>query len=215
MAWQITFTLKRPRPYFEFLDAPKPYPLFELSKSEPVDASRMPTQARLRFAWSKPIPDVFPTPGLNSVSKRFRDLVESFEPGAHQFFPLKLFGLDGSPLDGNYYIFNCAVGIDAIVHTASEPKWATDVTGRPLLYAGMEKNFEISRQAIGDHHLWCGKTVATRELFSSDAFYEAIKHNEITGLDAVYRKELDDPWVAEKELAPLLLWEASRQSSEI
>lgn len=215
MAWRIEFSAKRAVPHFEFLNVPERYPLFEISKNEPVDASRMPAQARLRFAWSKPIPDIFPTPGLNAVNQRFRDLVETFEPRVHQFFPLKLFALDGSSLDGNYYIFNCAVGIDAIIHTTAEPKWTTDATGMPILYTGMEKQFELSRQVIGDHHLWCGKSVSKLELFVSDAFYEAIKRNKITGLDAVYRKELDVPWVAEKELAPLLLWEASRQSSEI
>lgn len=211
MAWQIDFTLRRAMPSFELLDPPKPEPFyFGISTNRYIDASRMPTKVRLKSAWSKPIPDLFPLPGLNGVNQRFRDLVETFEPGLHQFFPLKLFGRDGSPLDGTYYIFNCAVGIDAIIHTTAEPKWATNMAGMPILFTGQEKKFELSRQAIGDRHLWCGKTVAIWELFASDVFYEAIKRNKIVGFDAVYRKELDVPWIAEKELAPILRWQAGK-----
>jgi hypothetical protein len=35
----------------------------------------------------KKVPDVFPMPGCNAVNQRFKDLVEEFEPGVHQFFP--------------------------------------------------------------------------------------------------------------------------------
>lgn len=147
---------------------------------------------------------------MNAVNKRFHDLVEHFEPGVHQFFPLKLFRKDGSPLDDDYYIFNCAVGIDAIIHTNKEPKWTMNSAGKPRLYTHLSREFEISRPAVGDQHLWCGKSVAQRDLFVSDAFYQAMRRNRIQWIQAVHRREVDVPWIRDKELAPLVEWEKSR-----
>jgi uncharacterized protein DUF1629 len=156
------------------------------------------------------MPDIFSAPSMNVVNQRFHDLVEQFEPGVHQFFPLKIFRSDGSPLDDDYYIFNCAVGLDAIIHSSADPAWANAADGTPILYVDFDKQFEISRPAIGDHHMWCGKSVAQRVLFVSDTFYQAIESNNIRWVDAVHRQELDMPWVAERELAPLMKWRAAR-----
>jgi hypothetical protein len=206
MAWQLDFQVEVATPSIEFVDPPKTGPLYGLSVGFPVDPNSMPSKGKLERPWSKPIPDVFRTPGLNAVTDRFRTLVEQFEPGMHQFFPLGVQDCVGAPLAEDLYIFNCAVGVDAIIYRHSKPNWFKDDINPPMLRAGLGETFELSRPAIGDHHIWCGKTVARNKLFVSDAFYAAVPNGTF---EATYREELDEPWT-EEEIAPLRQWEARR-----
>jgi len=209
MACQLDFSNEFATPSVEFIDPPGNRPNFGLSAGFPIDPDSMPSKGRLEEPWPKPIPDVFGTPGLNAVSQRFRALVEQFEPGEHQFFPLRLQHYDGSPLEENYYIFNCAVGVDAIIFCKSTPDWFSDDLNPPVLHAGMGDAFELSCTAIGNHHIWCGKTVARNKLFVSDAFYVSVASHRIIGFRAKYREELDLPWT-EAEIAPLIEWNSRR-----
>jgi hypothetical protein len=171
MAWQLDFSSEFATPSIEFVDPPSTYPVYGLSVCIPIDPDSMPSLGKLKRPWPNPIPDVFPTPGLNAVSQRFLELVEQFEPGIHQFFPLSVQEFDGASLRQELYIFNCAVGIDAIIFRGTQPNWDTDAIGVPLLRTGMGEKFELSRPAVGNRHLWCGKTVARNKLFVSDPFY--------------------------------------------
>jgi len=152
------------------------------------------------------MPDVFRAPGLNAVSEKFKNLVEQFEPAVHQFFPLLVEDRDGVPLNKQLFIFNCAVGVDAIIFRSCEPTWITYDFSPPLLRAGIGERFELSRPAIGDHHIWCGKTVAENKLFVSDAFYAALPSGTF---EAKYREELEEPWT-EEDIAVLRQWERRR-----
>jgi hypothetical protein len=209
MAWQLDFSSEFATPSIEFVNSPSSRPGYGLSVGFPIDPDQMPSRAVLERPWSKPMPDVFSVPGLNAVSERFRALAEQFEPGMHQFFPLSIQDRDGKPLAEKLYIFNCAVGVDAIIFRNSKPIWFKDSFNPPVLRAGMREKFELSRPAIGDHHIWCGKTVAKNKLFVSDAFYAAVTSHQIRAFRAKHREELEEPWT-EEDIAPLRLWEARR-----
>ena len=209
MAWQLDFSSEFAMPSIEFVDPPSTRAGFGLSVGFPIDPEHIPSRARLMNPWTKPLPHVFATPGLNAVSERFRNLVEQFEPHMHQFFPLSVQDGEGAPLSQNLYVFNCAVGVDAIIFRSCDPVWFTDDLNPPVLRAGMREQFELSRPAIGDHHVWCGKTVARNKLFVSDAFYAAATKHRMRAFRAKYRKELDEPWT-EDDIAPLRQWEARR-----
>lgn len=131
MAWQLDFSNEFATPSIEFVDPPSAYPAYGLSICFPIEPESMPSRGKMERPWSKPIPDVFRTPGLNAVSQRFKALVEQFEPGLHQFFPLIVQDYEGAPLQENLYIFNCAVGIDAIIFRSSKPNWFKDEFNPP------------------------------------------------------------------------------------
>ncbi len=63
MAWQLNFSAEYEWPHIEFIDAPKGMPLFGLSFNVPADPSQMPKRARITEPWSRPLPDIFMTPG--------------------------------------------------------------------------------------------------------------------------------------------------------
>ena len=54
----------------------------------PVEAKNVPTV--WKWASAKPIPDYYTPEGFPCVSPRMKDIIERFEPGVHQFFPLKV-----------------------------------------------------------------------------------------------------------------------------
>jgi hypothetical protein len=109
-------------PMFDFVSEPKNMALIGLSVGYPIDAGRFATVARQQK--NKKIHDVFPLPGVNAVSERFKEIVESYEPGVHQFFPVELFDKAGDRVPTNYYIFNCTVCVDAVLVEHSEVRWS-------------------------------------------------------------------------------------------
>jgi len=148
MAWQLDFSNEFATPSIEFVDPPSTRVGYGLSVGFPIDPEHIPRRGRLEHPWTKQIPDVFATPGLNAVSDRFRNLVEQFEPGMHQFFPLSVQDCEGAQLREKLYIFNCAVGVDAIIFRTSNAIWFKDDLNPPVLRAGMRETFELSRQLL-------------------------------------------------------------------
>jgi hypothetical protein len=60
--------------------------------------------------------------GAPLVSQRFRDAVESIDPGRHQFFPVSVEGRNGAPVKGRFYLFNIVGQIDSILAEKSNLK---------------------------------------------------------------------------------------------
>src|SRR5690348_15250803 len=54
----------------------------------PIAADNVPTT--WRWASSQPLPDFYTPRGFPCISPRVKDIIESFEPGVHQFFPIKV-----------------------------------------------------------------------------------------------------------------------------
>lgn len=208
MAWQITFGTDCASPPVDFIDPPEGMPLFGLSVSVPLNPSLIPIRGRISEAWNRSIPDIFMTPGMNGVSQTFRALVEQHEPNLHQFFPLDLIRCDGTPVEETFFIFNCAVGVDAVLFTRAPARWVENALGVPFVRAGMSARFELSRPAILGRHLWCGDRIGSNSLFVSNEFLAAMERANITNFYAKRREEIDEAWVAEDNIQPLLDWEA-------
>lgn len=164
----------------------------------------------------RPAPDVFPMPGCNAVSQRFKDLVEEFEPGMHQFFPLALRDRRGEPLAQPYYVFNCLVSLDAVLMAESGLTWQFDgPPGKPFPSINTSSKLVFSKPAIAGRHLWCLHYLrAGNRLFVSDAFYTELKARKIRFFQFAQHSELDIPWIAEEQIQPMLDWEASHEPKD-
>lgn len=179
---------------------------FGLSAGEPIYWP-MPEKARALKRY-KSMPDVFPLPGVNGVNGRFRDLVEEFEPGLHEFFPLTLVWEDGSPIEGDWFIFNCTVSVDTLLPEKSGAVWRDSVNGKPYIELHPDLDWILSRPAIGERHLWCGKRIQHGGgVYCSDVFYEELKRRKIKFIAAKHCEEIDELWVAEDNVDRQLAWE--------
>ena len=209
MAYIISLKYSNREPQFEFLDEPERMFLFGLSMGLPVGTRRMPTRAK-ETSCKKSYPDIFAMPGLNAVSSRFRDLVEEFEPGVHQFFPLELYRKNGDPVEEEYFIFNCAVSFDCVLTAKSDVEWQKLNLQEeyPSLYIKDFRDQVLSQPQIAGRQLWCGFRQDCFGVYVSDAFFSRLKKEGFSFFDSKECPEINEPWVAEENLGPLLEHEA-------
>ena len=128
------------------------------------------------------------------VSKRFREMVEGFEPGVHQFLPVAILHSknDSEPFD-TFYWFVCCALIDSL-----DPEQTT-LTWRGFYDECMEDGLRrgewyfdqsvepkpkpvFDLQAIGGHHLWRDPYINGRTMVHCSAeFGEELIEAGLTG----------------------------------
>jgi hypothetical protein len=156
-----------------------------------------------KYLWAngeKPLPDVLP--GFVS-SSRFKDLVEQFEPGVHQFVPVDIYKKrDGVPVT-TYYWFIVGQRLDSVDREQTTFVWkapADDPAAGYWFDQEMDKTtFEVvrfpdarmvfSNKQIAGHHIWHDPHILTfNNGLCSDAFSEALRSSGITGVTATPRE---------------------------
>jgi hypothetical protein len=177
----------------------------------PVSAEFMPTKIR----WDEgdlALPD-FQKSRCITVSERAKDLIERFEPGTHQFFPVDFFNnIDGGFLE-HRYILNVCNRIDSLDHAKTtfvlkhirttknvDVNWwvpVQDLVRRkeqhlipPHLPNDTRSRFVFSLAKIGRLHLWVDKYLSSGNgPWISDELAQAIIDAGMTGLKISHRGE--------------------------
>lgn len=215
MAWWLSRGYSYEGPGFDWID---PDSVEEkrglvgsgLSLSRPLSERNIPKAARYREPYARaPKPDLFFVDSAVAVTKRFKDLVEEFEAGIHLFVPIELQYHDGTPIEGEYYFFNCNADVDCVL-TDNKPEWFKYARDR---YVPTLKNIQklspldisLSLPQITGRHLWTGGPLGWNQLFVSDEFCSALKKGKFREIE--FRREcqeIDRPWIAEDNMGPLL-----------
>lgn len=136
------------------------------------------------------------------VSVRFRDLVERFEPGIHQFLPVGMYfsKQDETPFD-TYYWFVCCQLIDSLdpEHTTIPwdgeyetrrddgfrlGSWHIDAEAQP------PQKGVFSLNAIGDRHLWRDPYWSRGMVRCSNEFGEALRAASLAGFGISQREQI-------------------------
>ncbi|MFT3987513.1 imm11 family protein [Aestuariivirga sp.] len=109
------------------------------------------------------------------VSEAFKEVIERFDPGLHQFFPVDVLWEDGQ-LAARQYFFNVCTRLDTVDRTATTARfehiWRTWEAGAKLVF---------NLAAIGPHHVWCDKFLSANP-FVSDALGQALIERNFSGL---------------------------------
>jgi len=218
MVWMIRYEMQdRSVPYFELdpiEDQLESSRSFGFSQGYWVDPDSQPKSAYQTT--KKLVHDVFPLPGINAVRQCFKDLVEEFEPGLHQFMPIALRDKQGEPIPDNFYIFNCAVAFDCVLVSETGVEVQQPVGEPPEYRLGSEIKYGgkivVSKPATEGHHLWMGHHLRPSGswVFVSDEFYKELKKRKIKYVEALQLKEADIPWRAEEQIKPIVEWEATQ-----
>lgn len=166
-----------------------------LGQGYPVAADSAPKS----FLWkstSKRPPDY--ATGNNSVmlvSSRFRDLVEQFEPGLHQFLPVDMYSskIAPEPFD-RFYWFVCCTLTDSLDPSHTTIPWGPPNGDYHTIRDGLRLGswrFDpsatpaqkpvYSLQAIRDRHLWRDPYWGREVVHCSDAFAEAVIAADLKG----------------------------------
>jgi hypothetical protein len=173
-----------------------------------TDVTGIPTVA-VRTTRAQPS-DVLWIPKANTagvVSARFMAVIEEFEPGVHQFFPVTLKQKDGTVVADDYFIFHPTRYAPCLLLSKSKIRSTVVVShgpraGLPGYYID-DREHVISRLAYGDRKVFSSIFLAGDALLVTDDVKARLDVQGVSGLRFDYVKELDEPWVFERE-APIL-----------
>ncbi len=138
------------------------------------------------------LPDFFKIGEKIAVSKRFYDIVDTLEPGVHQFFPVKLLRKKGDELSGQYSLFNVTKSLDCIDSDKSDLAWK-DWSGMGA--GGQQSQFKrlsintnaglvLREERVRGHHLFrsSGEDELKGCLFFSEELMRAAREARLSGI---------------------------------
>jgi hypothetical protein len=146
----------------------------DLTCGRPVHTEYFPTV--IRYIDKRPIPDFHTPESIPCVSAAFKEVVECFEPGVHQFVPVEFIGRHKVHLATMYFMVICNR-----IDSADREHTTTRMDGRCWAYG--RGRFVFNNAQIGTHHMWRDKFLDT-EILMSDSLAEALLASGLTGFNA-------------------------------
>lgn len=223
MAWKIDFDYVSAQPDFDFDPAPDgttPWGFgWGWGRGSRVAEAQVPQSARQKD--NNRLVDVFPLPGFSCVNKRFRDVVESFEPNTHQFFPITLRSKKGVTYDEPYFLINVCQTFDSIMVGNSNTEWrvrlAGGLEGMPYVSRPNPPRL-ISRPTIAGRHLWRNYWIYEGDIMVSDDLRDALLREKIIRLKlkeprAQYYEEVDSYFTYQEQAPAMLDWMETNRPS--
>ena len=202
-------------PWFEFEDATgrssgEGYlPFYHWVGSEKVtDLSNIPTSARQTRKGK--LTDAFWVANAGLVSPRFKDLIEEIEPDTHQFFPVALKDIDGTPYPDQYFIWHVTQQVACVMFKESD-NWPIGsvkygpTVGQPI-YSCHDTGLVISKSAFSHRKIFTTGAVCGGELIIPDDMVRKIKKQGIKFLRMHPVVEVDRPWLPEENCPELLAY---------
>jgi hypothetical protein len=126
-----------------------------------------------------------PTTSWLMVSKRFKDLVEAWDPVEHIFVPIELERQSGTVLKDQYFFFFTQGDIEGGIDLAKSDVYEEVIGGKVVGYVNaLEPPVLYWHQSkIRGRHLW-SDPMFKRAIVVSDEFYTWLKKSKIVGYQA-------------------------------
>ena len=126
-----------------------------------------------------------------AVDEDFKQLIEKFEPGVHQFFPFTITMPKGEIFPKQYFTLVIRQFIEGVIpkegtyrdDSSYDPfsKKLLKTRYYPLGYTKPHYNkIHVSKEAIGSAHLWRDTRMTRPNVFISDSFQAAVKEAGLT-----------------------------------
>jgi hypothetical protein len=166
------------------------------------------TPSYLRTTDTKATSDFFgPASMPLVVSERFKNLIEEFEPGVHEFLPFRLHNGSGRIWPGAFYLLRVRNWVSAIdVGLSKGLQWnrrpSKIVNDYYLFPEGIERKYVFNVDRVGSNHLWQHYPNFLNRLFCSQQFYEACKQRKLKYFDWLQCEVTHKAWKSEGNLAP-------------
>jgi hypothetical protein len=164
---------------------------YAANQGRPISTEHVPT--RVEWQESAPVPDVDTVGGLLAVPPRFREIVEQFEPGVHQFLPVDYLDRKATILAKRFFFVACN-RLDSVdrAHTTmvlSKGMWVPPrdlVRRKEKIPPGIDVNaaakIVFNNAQIGNKHAWSDMFLPLYGPFLSDALGAALEEEHFTGL---------------------------------
>lgn len=151
-----------------------------------------------RIEWQEngPVPDVQTQHGMIVVPERFREIVEQFEPGVHQFLPVTYVDRDHSHMADRFY-FVAGNRVDSVDREHTKMVLSKGHLWRPVKdlirlnrFNEIPEGFDVeaspkivfNNAQIGNRHVWSDKFLPLNGPKVSDPLAEALLAQEFTGI---------------------------------
>jgi hypothetical protein len=124
----------------------------DMSNGVPVLPDQIPT----RWYWgskNRKLPGFKGWGGVLTVSQAFRAIIERFEPGRHQFFPLDYVTRKGDLVEKRFLLVICNA-IDSLDRARSDPSFSSIWSG---IY-DRRINLVVDRAKVAQAHLWIDRS---------------------------------------------------------
>ncbi|WP_306150286.1 MULTISPECIES: imm11 family protein [unclassified Roseibium] len=111
------------------------------------------------------------------VSQRFKDLVESVEPGVHNFLPTELIFSKGAPAKEPYYFLQHGQDFDSVILNRSRYKEIEKYDGgKAFILKRDNHSIVMDRSHTQSIHLWKEKKASYRDFFCRMSYSEKSKN---------------------------------------
>ena len=216
MAWIVRVDHHSRSPIFKFVlgaDDPRPFPPHAGREFEQgYRYAGTPVSGLLaRKDNDKKLCDAFHIIGHICISAKVKGIIDSLEPGLHQFFPIALEQKDGTPYQDDYFILNVCSIVDAYMNLASA-SWSFLNQGEPPFrpYISYSEG-TVSAPEIARYHLWVGGFTGYRRLHISDELETRLRKAKIRYLWTTRLEETDAVWRPDEQMPQAMRWlEADR-----
>ena len=151
-------------------------------RGQPLDPDTIPTTAYQEKADGE-FADFINVQGAICISEPVRELLESLEPGRHQFIEISMLESDKETLvDKKYYALRILTVLDSIDRQQSNLK-IVYYQSKEYWNIGFPPRFCLNADAISDSHIWLDRFdgLLSSLFFVSDQFHEAVLDSKLSG----------------------------------
>jgi hypothetical protein len=159
----------------------------------PVDTEHVPTKMKWLDRKGHLVPD-FDNGKINNVSARARHVIESKEPGVHQFIPVEYVDKDGNHLEHRFFFFvgnrlDTMYDENPTMVLANGRTWvpASDLARRnkeipPDKDPSLPARLMVDSQKVGPAQIWVEKHSGGGSTFISEGMFKAFMAAGLTGI---------------------------------
>lgn len=151
---------------------------------KPLQEYEQPTKFAIEVENSKRIGSLVKlTARLIAVDSDLKAVIESLEPGVHQFWPIEIVHRDGNAVSGQYFGMRVRQFKDSFMPEFSAPGSFNENGSTYNIFSFTQKNckgLSFAKSAIESAHLWRERKLKSPELLLSDELRERIQEAGLT-----------------------------------
>jgi uncharacterized protein DUF1629 len=155
-----------------------------------LEPHELPSEFRMREARKSLASLLLLTNGFLAVDAMLKEIIETLEPGVHQFWPLRITLPKGQEFPGPHYGMVIRRFIDSFVPEQSNVRGSEDFFRANGPYKKDYGNLTVSKSVVAGAHLWRERRLRMPNVFLSDELQAEItrrglrifKHHQLKGI---------------------------------
>lgn len=140
------------------------------------------------------IPPILGLCSFYLIPNAWREAIEEFEPGVHQFKHIPLTLKDGSPLAERYYAMNIRQALYDVADREKSTAHIKNFPGRSNVFLGVSSSYNervyFFSSKLKGFHLWWPAEINTYNIAVSNKLFDRI--SQLGGVDTIQTLEIEE-----------------------